>query len=50
MSFFVYILRNEGGKFYIGQTSDVVQRLERHNRGEAFWTSSRGPWEVVCSR
>ncbi len=50
MPFFTYILQNEEGRFYIGQTSDIGQRLDRHNRGEVFWTSSRGPWKIVCSK
>jgi len=34
MKFFVYILESEIDKsFYIGQTSDVVGRLEKHNKG-----------------
>jgi len=50
MSFFVYILQNVEGRYYIGQTSDLVIRLKKHNEGKAFWTKSRGPWKVVCSR
>ena len=50
MPFFVYILQNDKGRFYISQTSDIVERLERHNKGKVFWTSSRGPWEMVCSQ
>ncbi|MSQ33612.1 MAG: GIY-YIG nuclease family protein [Dehalococcoidia bacterium] len=47
MAFFVYILRNRQGRFYIGQTSDVELRLRSHNEKRSFWTKSRGPWVVV---
>ena len=49
MPFFVYILRNPEGRFYIGQTSDLALRLQRHDEGRVFWTKSRGPWEIVYS-
>jgi putative endonuclease len=47
MAFFVYILRNSTGRYYIGQTSDLSLRLQRHNEGKVFWTKNRGPWEIV---
>ena len=49
MPFFVYILQNAEGQFYIGQTSDLELRLQRHNKGRVFWTKSRGPWKMVYS-
>jgi len=50
MAFFVYILRNPAGRYYIGQTSDLSIRLQRHNEGKVFWTKNRGPWEIVYSQ
>lgn len=47
MPFFVYILRNVEGRFYIGQTSDPQLRLRRHNQGRVFSTKGRGPWNVI---
>ncbi len=32
MKYFVYILRNNKGKLYIGQTTDMLARLRRHNK------------------
>ena len=29
--YFMYILENLGGKFYIGQTDDLVRRISQHN-------------------
>jgi putative endonuclease len=50
MSFFVYILQNPEGRYYIGQTNDVVSRLLRHNQNKVFWTKNKGPWEVVYTQ
>ena len=50
--FWVYILENKNGKFYIGQTGDVERRLIDHNRTDAFdghYTRKNGPWELVWS-
>lgn len=44
----VYILQSErDGSYYVGQTSDVEKRLERHNRGTERSTRGRGPWKLV---
>ena len=43
----VYILRNREGKFYIGLTEDVAQRVEQHNSGKSRWTKTRGPWTLA---
>ena len=50
MPYFTYILRNPQGRFYIGQTDDLVLRLLRHNQDEVFSTKSRGPWTMVWSK
>jgi len=47
MAYYVYILKNPDDRFYIGQTSDLNKRLERHNSGKVFWTKARGPWELA---
>ena len=42
MSFFVYILYSENfDKFYVGQTNDVSQGLNRHNCG---YEKATAPW------
>jgi putative endonuclease len=43
----VYILRNPGGRFYIGLAEDVARRLQQHNSGKSRWTKTRGPWRLV---
>ena len=47
MAYCVYILKNPDDRFYIGQTSDLNKRFERHNCGKVFWTKTRGPWELA---
>jgi len=49
MAYFVYILCNTEGRLYIGQTSDLEIRLQRHNEGKVFWTKRRGPWQLIHS-
>ncbi len=46
--FYVYILKSTvDGRLYIGQTNNVVQRLERHNKGFVRATRNRKPLEVL---
>ena len=50
--FYVYILENPAGKFYIGQTDDIKRRLTEHNSPEAGskkFTHKNGPWKLVYS-
>ena len=48
--FYVYILQNPRGMFYIGQTADLSDRLEHHNRIDVFeghFTRKNGPWTLI---
>lgn len=50
--FWVYVLQNEKGRFYIGQTDNLQARLENHNRTdqiEGKYTRKNGPWKLVWS-
>jgi putative endonuclease len=48
MDYFVYILFSRRlGKHYIGQTSDLNARLDRHNGGRNPFTKKGLPWELV---
>ena len=49
MAYSVYILRSESGKYYIGQTADLEDRLARHNNNSSKSTRLKGPWELVIS-
>jgi putative endonuclease len=51
MGFFVYILYSQKLlKHYIGQTSDLNARLERHNQGRNPFTKKGLPWELIYFR
>jgi len=45
--FTVYILQNPTGKFYIVQTSNLEDRLKRHNEGRSPFSKGKGPWKQV---
>jgi predicted GIY-YIG superfamily endonuclease len=48
MSFWVYILLCADGRFYVGQASDLEERIERHNAGRgAVFTAVRLPVKLV---
>ncbi len=46
--YFVCILRSiSTDRSYIGQTQDVVARLNYHNSGYSKALKNRGPWQLV---
>jgi putative endonuclease len=45
--FYTYILRNQQGFYYIGQTNNLDERIKRHQKGRSGFTKNRGPWELV---
>ena len=48
--FRVYILYSEGhDKYYIGQTSNLEERLQAHNSGKSTYTSRYLPWVLLGS-
>ena len=48
--FSAYILRSEkAGSHYYGHSSDLKQRLERHNLGKVRYTKSKRPWILIHS-
>ncbi|HMA61430.1 MAG TPA: GIY-YIG nuclease family protein [bacterium] len=50
MSYYLYILQSKkNGRFYIGQTKDIQDRLQRHNVGHSKSTKPHRPWELVYS-
>ena len=48
--YWVYVLRNSTGKYYVGLTSDLVRRLDDHNCGRSRWTAKYRPWEMIWAR
>lgn len=52
MMFWVYVIKNNSGKIYIGQTANLEQRLKRHNRvlkskPRSYTRINKGPWRVA---
>ncbi len=47
--FFVYIIENPKGRFYIGSSDDVDRRVLEHNdtKGSVTFTHENGPWTLV---
>lgn len=46
--FFVYLLKSQkDGNYYIGQTSDLDQRLIEHNSGFVQSTKYRTPFDMI---
>jgi predicted GIY-YIG superfamily endonuclease len=43
----VYILKCADDTYYVGCTGDLLDRLNRHKRGEVKYTSSRLPFQIV---
>lgn len=47
----VYIIQsNKNNRYYFGSTSNIVRRLEEHNRGKTLSTRHAGPWKLVFSQ
>jgi putative endonuclease len=49
----VYVLENPAGRFYVGQTADLPQRIAQHNdpsdRKMLHTKRLPGPWKLVYS-
>ena len=50
MEYHVYILQSiTTGRYYTGQTYDLVKRLEEHNSELAGYTQKEQPWKLIWS-
>ena len=48
--YYSYILySNTKSRFYVGQTIDIDDRLNRYNKGQSLSTKSGIPWEMIYS-
>ncbi len=46
--FDTYILKSDkDGKFYIGSTGNIQERIKYHNSGRSRYTKGRGPFRIV---
>ncbi|NOX64846.1 MAG: GIY-YIG nuclease family protein [Chlorobi bacterium] len=46
----VYIIHSTEDHFYIGQTNNLEDRLERHNSNRSKSTKNKGKWELVITK
>lgn len=45
---YTYILKSiKDASYYIGSTTDLVKRIDRHNKGYSRYTKSKRPWKLV---
>jgi len=49
MRYTVYIIKSCKGKYYIGQTQELGDRMRRHNSNRSKATKNQGKWELVIS-
>ena len=50
--YWVYVLQNPVGKFYVGHTDNLDFRVQSHNRTDKMlgkFTRKNGPWHLVWS-
>ena len=46
--YYFYVLQSESsGRYYVGHTQNLEERLKRHHRGRSQFTKSRGPFKIV---
>jgi putative endonuclease len=46
--YYVYVLSSKkDGSFYVGFTFDLVNRLNKHNKGQVQSTLSKNPWKLI---
>jgi len=50
MPYHIYILYSRKlNRFYVGQTTNLENRLIEHNRSESLYTSQGAPWTLLWS-
>lgn len=50
MPYHVYIIQSlKDGSYYIGSTSNLEDRIKRHNQGRSGYTRVKTPWRLVYS-
>jgi predicted GIY-YIG superfamily endonuclease len=52
MEFWVYVLENSLGRFYVGHTDNLERRVRQHNENASDvskYTAKHGPWRLVWS-
>ncbi len=48
--YYVYIIKSQEGRFYIGSTKNIQKRIQQHNsRQFKGWTRKFSNWQLVYS-
>jgi len=47
MMFYIYVIKDRYNKLYIGYTSDLKKRLQRHARGYTAYLKRRRPVKLI---
>ncbi|MBS3739062.1 GIY-YIG nuclease family protein [Mesohalobacter halotolerans] len=48
ITYYTYLLESlYDGRFYIGQTQDLQNRLAYHNKGYSNYTKKFRPWKII---
>ncbi|KKP27946.1 MAG: hypothetical protein UR12_C0026G0002 [candidate division TM6 bacterium GW2011_GWF2_30_66] len=47
--YYVYLIKSITfpDKRYVGCTSNLEERLKKHNEGGSVYTADKGPWEII---
>lgn len=45
--YYLYVIKSDNNRYYIGITENIVRRLEAHNAGLSTWTKRYKNWIVV---
>ena len=46
--FYVYVIKSDAtGRYYIGSSCNIENRLKQHNNGQAKTTRHKGPYKLV---
>ena len=49
--YYTYVIKSQSlDIFYIGQTNNLTDRVNRHNQNRNKYTKGKGPWELIFSK
>ncbi|MDD5032130.1 MAG: GIY-YIG nuclease family protein [Patescibacteria group bacterium] len=48
--YYVYVIRSENSRHYIGLSENTEERVEEHNLGLSNWTSRYKNWKIIYKR
>ena len=48
MVYFIYALRFDDGRIYVGMTNNLSRRVAEHKRGKTKSTKNREKFKVIC--